>query len=44
MLQLTRREQILAASLLLAFLLGMGIKHYRERASIPPFSAPIIHK
>ncbi|MEO8206686.1 MAG: hypothetical protein ABI615_10935 [Chthoniobacterales bacterium] len=30
MLRLTRKEQMVIAFLLLAFLLGVGVKHYRE--------------
>ncbi len=31
MFHLTRRERVLIASLLLAFLTGLAVKHYREQ-------------
>lgn|GEM_PF-1531876 len=41
MFRLTRRERCLVAGLLLAFLVGMAVKHYRDTAPLTAQANPI---
>ncbi|MEO6846692.1 MAG: hypothetical protein ABI443_04680 [Chthoniobacterales bacterium] len=42
MFRLTRKEQTIIAFLLLAFLLGIGVKHYRQCAKPQEFATQAI--
>ncbi|HEY8902245.1 MAG TPA: hypothetical protein VIM48_00975 [Chthoniobacterales bacterium] len=39
MFHLTRRERLLIAGLLLAFLTGLTVKHYRDSGGLPTTSS-----